>query len=167
MVSVYYSREDKDVTSLISTLLSEIVYAMSEIPQKSVQLIIKYKSGLNLEADLSEALYYILTHLDNTYIMINGLDEWSLEDGRRSSLLQWIARLDEWNLPYLHVLITSQYLPDIKKTLSEKCALRIDSGPNILIHVRYKLHKDHQLAKFDHTLKAEVEECLITGSDEV
>ena len=140
---------------------------MSEIPQKSAQLIVKCKSGLNVEADLSEALYCILTHLDSAYIMIDGLDEWSIEDGRRSSLLQWIARLDGWNLPHLHILVTSQYLPDIKETLSDKCALRIDSGPDILIHVKHELHKDQQLAKFDHALKAEIEECLVTGSDEV
>ena len=99
--------------------------------------------------------------------MIDGLDEWSLEDGRRSSLLKWIARLDGWNLPHLHVLVTSQHLSDVKETLSDKCALRIDSRPDILIHVRHELHNDQQLAKFDPSLKTEIEEFLVDGNDEV
>ena len=98
--------------------------------------------------------------------MIDGLDEWSLENSRRSRLLKWIARLDEWKLPHLHVLLTSQHLPDIKKTLSNKCALRIDSRPDILIHINYELHTDQQLANMDWSLKIEIEEFLMGGSDE-
>ena len=140
---------------------------MSEIPQKSAHLIKKSRSGLDVEADLLEALYHTLAHLDSAYIMIDGLDEWSLENSRRSCLLKWIARLDGWNLPNLHVLVTSQYLPDIKETLSDKCALRIDSRPDILIYIRCELQEDQQLAKFDHSLKTEIEEFLVVGSDEV
>lgn len=88
--------------------------------------------------------------------MIDGLDEWSLENSRRSSLLEWIARLDGWNLSHLHVLVTSQHLPDIKETLPYKCALRIDSRPDILIHVRHELHKDKHLAKFDHSVRTKI-----------
>ena len=140
---------------------------MSEIPQQSADLIKKSRSGHNVEADLSEALHCILTHLDSAYIMIDGLDEWSLENRRRRSLLEWIGRLDGWNVPHLHILLTSQPVPDIKETLSDKCALRIDSRPDILIHVRYELQKDRELAKFDHSLKTEIEEFLLDGSDEV
>lgn len=140
---------------------------MSEIPQKSAHLIRKSRASLNVEADLSEALHCILTHLDRAYIMIDGLDEWSLENSRRSSLLEWIARLEEWKLPNLHILITSQNLPDIRETLSDKCSLRIDSRPDILIHVRHELHNDKHLAKFDHSVKSKIEESLLVGSDEV
>lgn len=99
--------------------------------------------------------------------MIDGLDEWSVEKSRRSSLLEWIARLDGWNLSHLHVLVTSQHLPDIKETLPDECALRIDSRPDILIHVRHELHKDKHLKKFDHSVRTEIEEFLLVGSDEV
>ena len=163
--SVYCSREDKGVANLITTLLAKFVYEMSEIPQKSAYLIKQRRSGLDGEADLSEALYCILTHLDSAYIMIDGLDEWP--HGRRSSLLKWITRLDGWNFPHLHLLVTSQYLPDIKETLSDKCPLRIDSSPDILIHVRNELREDQQLAKFDHSLKTEIEKFLVDSSDEV
>ena len=139
---------------------------MSEVPQELEHLIKKCQSSTNNEADLSEALRCILTHLDSAYIMIDGLDEWPLENGRRNSLLEWIAKLDGWSFPHLHVLLTSQHLPDIKETLSDKCALRIDSRPDILIHVNYELHTDQQLATFDHSLKTEIEEFLLAGSDE-
>ena len=140
---------------------------MSEIPQKSADLIKKCPRGLDVEADLSEALHCILTHLGSAYIMIDGLDEWSFEKSRRRSLLEWIARLDGWNLPHLHVLVTSQNLPDIKETLLDKGAVRIDSRPDILIHVRHELRKDQQLLEFDQSLKTEIEEFLVVGSDEV
>lgn len=51
--------------------------------------------------------------------------------------------------------------------LPDKCALRIDSRPDILIHVRHELYKDKHLAKFDHSVKTEIEEFLLVGSDEV
>ena len=140
---------------------------MSEIPQTSAHLINESSSSHNVEVDLSEALHCILTHLDSAYVMIDGLDEWPLENSRRSSLLKWIARLNGWNLPHLHVLLTSQHLPDIRKTLSDKCALCIESRPDILIHVRSELHKNDQLANFDHSLKNEIEEYLLVGSDDV
>lgn len=140
---------------------------MSEIPQKSAHLIKKSRTSLNVEADLSEALLCILKHLDRAYIMIDGLDEWPLENSRRSSLLEWIARLDGWNLSHLHVLVTSQHLPDIKEMLPDKCALRIDSRPDILIHVRHELQKDKHLANFDHAVKTMTEESLLVGNDEV
>ncbi len=140
---------------------------MSEVPQESADLIKKCRSSTNNEANLSEALRCVLIRLDSAYIMIDGLDEWPLENSRRSSLLKWVARLDGWNLPHLHVLLTSQYLPDIKETLSDKCALRIDSRPDILIHVNYELHNtDQELATFDCSLRTEIEKSLLVGSEE-
>ena len=164
--AVHCSWSDHDVTSLISTLLSKLICKMSQIPQESAHLIEKCRSNTNVEADLTEALRCILRHLNSTYIMIDGLDEWPFENNRRSSLLEWIARLDGWNLPHLHILLTSQDLPDIKETLSNKCALRIDSHPDILIHVKYELRTDQHLAKFDYALKNEIEKFLMDGSDE-
>lgn len=140
---------------------------MSEIPQKSIHLIEKTRDGYNVEADRSEALYCVLKHLNSAYVMIDGLDEWPRENGLRSSLLEWVTRLDGWNLPHLHILVTSQHTPDIEETLSDKCALRIDSRPDILIHVKCELQKDQQLAKFDDSLKTKMEEFLVDGSDEV
>ncbi len=164
--SVYCSWGDENVTRLIATLLSEFISQMSEVPQESANLIEGCRSSTNKEADLSEALRCILTHLDSAYIMIDGLDEWSLENSRRSSLLKWISRLDEWKIPHLHVFLTSQHLPDIRKTLSDKCALRIDPRPDILIHVNHELHTDQQLASIDCSLKTEIEQFLMVGSDE-
>ena len=139
---------------------------MSKIPQELAHLIDKCRSNTNVEADLTEALQCILTHLDIAYVMIDGLDEWPLEKSRRSSLLEWIAKLDGWNLPNLHILLTSQDLPDVKKTLSDKCALRMDSHPDILIHVKHELRTVQELAKFDYALKTEIEKFLMDGSDE-
>ena len=164
--SVYCSWSDQGIASLISTLLSKFIYNIPDIPQELEHLIKKCSSSTNVEADLSEALHCILTHLDSAYIMIDGLDEWSLENSRRSSLLKWIARLDGWNFPHLHILLTSQPLPDIEEKLLNKCALRIDSHPDIRIHVNYELHTDQQLAMFDSSLKTEIKKFLLVGSDE-
>ena len=139
---------------------------MSEVPQESADLIKKCQGSTNYDSFLSEALRCLLTHLDSAYIMIDGLDEWSPENSRRSSLLRWITTLDGWKFPHLHVLLTSQDLPEIKETLSDKSAWRIDSRPDILIHVKHELHTDRQLAKFDCSLKNEIEKFLIAGSDE-
>ncbi len=152
--------------SLVSILLSEFICNILEVPQDLFRLVKKCQSSTKNEADLSEALRCVLIHLDSAYIMIDGLDEWPLENGRRSSLLEWIAKLDEWNFPHLHVLLTSQHLPDIKETLSDKCALRIDSRADIRIHINYELHTDQELAMFDSSLKTETEEFLLVGSDE-
>ena len=139
---------------------------MSNFPQESPDSIKKFRAGTIDEADRSEALRWILTLFDSAYILIDGLDEWPSEDGRRSRLLEWIVRLDAWHLPQLHVLVTSQSLPDIKQTLSNKRALRIDSRQDIFIHVKHNFHTDQHLTHFDHALKTDVENFLIDGSDE-
>ena len=163
---MHCSWDDKGVASLISSLLSEFISKMSKVPQQSADLIKKCEGSTFEEDDLSEALRCLLPHLDNAYIMIDRLDEWPVEKSQRRSLLKWIARLDGWKYPHLHVLLTSQNLPDIKEILSNKRALRIESRPDILIHVKHELHTDNQLAKFDDSLKAEMERLLITDSDE-
>lgn len=104
-------------------MLFQFICKISEIPQESVHPIENCQSSTNNKAGLSEALHCILTHLDSAHVMKYGLDEWPLENSRRSSLMGWIATLDGRSFPHLHVLLTGQHLPDIKETLSDKCAI--------------------------------------------
>ena len=96
--------------------------------------------------------------------MIDGLDEWPIYNGSRSTLLNWIAGVDKWNLPHLHVLVTSQHLPDIEERLSDKCSLRIEPRPDILIYIEHELHM-YPLANFDCPQKSEIEKCLLDNGE--
>lgn len=113
------SWNEQYIASLIATLLTDFICRISEVPQDSACRIKRCHRNRDNEADLSEALRCILTHLANAYIMIDGLDEWRFDNGSRSNLLDWITGLDKWNIPHLHVLLTSQNLPDIEKRLSD------------------------------------------------
>lgn len=149
---------------MIATLLSDLIGSISEVPQDSACRIERCKSNRDNEADLSEALRCILTHLDNAYILIDGLDEWPFYKGSRSTLLDWLASLEEWNLPHLHILVTSRRLPDIEKRLSDKCSIRINPRPDILTYIKHELHMD-QLTEFDCSLKFEIEKCLLENGE--
>ena len=163
--SVYCSWDDQDVAGLIASVLAELICTVPEVPQKSAHCIEGCRSNRDNEADLLEALHHILSGLDNAFILIDGLDEWQCHNHRRSRLLRWIEKLKKWSLPCLHVLLTSQHLPDIEEMLVDIPSVRSDPDTDILIYVRYQLDTNSTLAKFDRVLKTEIETFLINNSD--
>ena len=164
--SVYCSWDDQDVAGLIASLLVELICTIPAIPQKSALCIKHCRSNRDNEADLSEALHHILLDLDDAFLLIDGLDEWQCYNQRRSRLLRWIAKLKQWSLPCLHVLLTSQHLPDIEEMLVNIPSVRSDPATDILIYVRYQLDTNSTLANCDRILRTEIETFLINNSDQ-
>jgi hypothetical protein len=122
----YRSRGEQTADTLLGSILKQLV--RSETPHV-VDLVIKFKQqyatrGTKPTADdLRRVLFSVLAELSTTYIVVDALDECSVDGGTRSQLLEHLRALQ--HKTDLRLLITSRHIPDIVEKFKKNPRIEI------------------------------------------
>lgn len=74
--------------------------------------------------DLKTTLWSVLNEAEQLFLIINALNKCMNENKTRRKILTFLTELSNWDLPYLHILITSRKESEIEKSLSSLKRLR-------------------------------------------
>ena len=110
--------------------------------------------------DLLRVLEAMMQSFDKTYIILDALDECS----NRHELLEKIEMIQSWQLPKLHMLLTSRSLVDIEEALkpmtnsqSRICIQSAAVNADIELYVTQRLRTDRRLKRWQNHAKAQRE----------
>lgn len=129
-----------------------------------------FQTGTPSAKDLLETFRKFLGRFQDTYLLLDALDECPRDHGREG-VLEVIQTIRDWCLPGVHLLVTSRDLSDIRASLnpSQGHDLRMEnSGINkdIADFVSYQLESDEKLQKW-RVRRGEIREKLIDGAQGV
>lgn len=164
--------------ALLRSLIKQLYCCRPNTPN-AVEALHKYQEiGQNPELDeLRIALVATVRGFLDVYLILDALDEYSLEVSERKMLLDFISQIQSSALDNLHLLCTSRREADIeeafKPLFSTSTTVHIDIN---LINYRQKvdhdigLHIDKTLAletykAWSENLKKEARQALIERSD--
>jgi hypothetical protein len=164
--------------ALARSLIKQLYCCQPNTPE-AVEALRKYReNGQNPEPDnLRDALIATIRGFSSVYIVLDALDEYSLEVSERKKLLDFIRQLQSSGLTNLHVLCTSRREVDIEKAFKNLFSASMPANVDIdLLTYRYKvdhdigLHIDKTLAsetydEWPEVLKKEVREALVEKAD--
>lgn len=111
-----------------------------------------------------------MQEFDTTYIVVDALDECS----DRDELLKKIEIIQNWQLPKLHMLLTSRYLIEIEEALqtmthsqSRICIQSAAVNADIEVYVSHRLRHDRRLKRWQNHAQAqeEIKKTLKEGAD--
>ena len=85
---------------------------------------------------------------------------------------QVIRVIHEWQLPQLHLLVSSRREQDIIITMGECTLAEISLSAglvqgDIISYINSVIRKDHRLMKWDHKVQQDVKNALINGANGV
>jgi hypothetical protein len=170
--------EKPNTMALIRSLIKQLYCYRPNTPE-AVEALHKYReNGQNPEQDdLRNALMATIRGFSGVYLVLDALDEYSLEVSDRKKLLDFIRQIQGSQLKNLHILCTSRREQDIEKAFK---TFFPDSAPaNVdisLITYRRKvdydigLNIDKTLAsetynEWSEELKKEVRQALVERAD--
>lgn len=122
---------------------------MPRVPDSISELFNEYGSREAPTEKLITALHSFLKLVGEVYITIDALDEFSPFEGERESLLNFPTEFSTWALPNVHLRVTSQEIPEIKKKVQPLLStprICMKPGSDILKHVKFQLANDVSLA---------------------
>lgn len=116
----YFTFNDEskqDVSSMIRALLLQLSIQLQDGHADLVRLHESYKAGIPSSAVLLEHLRRLMQRFRHVYIFLDALDE-SPRTGPRECVLDALEKLQQWDVPYLHLFVTSRDEPDIRECLN-------------------------------------------------
>ncbi|OQV11276.1 NACHT domain-containing protein, partial [Cladophialophora immunda] len=143
----------QDASAMLRALLLQLCGQVPGLESDMTQLKASYNYGTPPVHVLLEYLRQAVARCRHIYILLDALDE-SPEEISRSELLSAINTLRQWQLPGLHLLVTSRDVPDIRYHLQfptlqqgvEHITLKNDSvQQDISRFVAFQVDHDHQL----------------------
>ena len=133
----YFDFDSKDASKqsasgMLRALLSELLMRKERLLLKGksicaadiAQLYRSSDSPLHSLDDLLACLYQVVQWFPNTYILLDALDACPC-DQERKIVLDAIAKMREWDLPVLHILVTSRDDENIHQALQTPKGLEI------------------------------------------
>jgi len=142
---------------MLRTLLLQLCGQVSGLEADLTRLKASYNHGIPPVPVLLEYLCQAVTRCRHVYILLDALDE-SPADSSRAEVLSVIKTIRQWQLPSLHLLVTSQDIPpDIRghlqfPTLSqgvEHVALKNDGvQQDISRFVSFQVDHDPELQRW-------------------
>lgn len=117
------------------------------------------------------ALRSLLESPEQTFIIVDALDECPRDNRERTTLLEVLRELSVWALPNVHILVTSRREPDIERelvliiTIPPVCIQTKVVDADIHLHVQNQLSNDENLKKWSSEIKAEIKKVLVEGAD--
>ncbi|KUM62205.1 hypothetical protein ACN42_g4924 [Penicillium freii] len=151
----YFSFTDeskKDASGMLRALLLQLS-AQLEGGEKDLQELHKlYNSGTPPVDALLNSLRQTICKFSDTYILLDALDE-SPRDDKRVYVLDAIDKIQQWDLPTLHLLVTSRNEIDIRYSLETPSYQDIpmrNPQTDIDIHnfISYQLSTDPKLQRW-------------------
>ncbi|RMZ88772.1 hypothetical protein DV736_g3997, partial [Chaetothyriales sp. CBS 134916] len=146
----------QDASAALRALLLQLCGQISGLESDLTRLKESYNHGTPPVKVLLEHLRQAVTQCRHVYILLDALDE-SPPDSSRDKVLSVIETLRQWQLPSLHLLVTSRDLPDIRDHLqlptlyqgAEHVMLNNDSVyQDISRFVSFKVDHDPQLQRW-------------------
>lgn len=119
--------------------------------------------------DLKMTLRSVINESEQSFLIIDALDECVDENGTRREILTFLTDLSTWNLPQLHILVTSRKEPEIEKSLTslEKLSsicIQTHQQKDIEKYVKSVLQTDPDFAKRSFDIKQEIQDTLTEKS---
>jgi hypothetical protein len=168
---------EKMVRSLLCQLLQQFVEQQSakqqsvNVPASLDDLFCSCKSGQRQSSSdaLLEVLRLMVKELPQVYVVVDALDECA----QRAELMETLNTIAGWELPNLHLLVTSRREQDIEFTLtgfvSEQNRICLQStlvDRDIQRYVRQRLSDDKRLQKWgtDATVLGDIEATVMGGA---
>ena len=157
-----------------SVLRSIIAQLLRQYPETLEKLMSLYKNqrGNHLpvnethSAPLLSALHKTISILSECYIVFDALDEaWPRDD-----MLDLIRQMLGWNMPSLHILVTSRREMDIDSTLSPLVTTTMEMQKSLInadisLYIQKRLECDARLKRWPPEVKAEIKNTLTMGAD--
>jgi hypothetical protein len=144
------------VRALVAQFLNKIPTTASYLETLSSQIDEK---PLDIESML-EILKTCIQELDQTYIVIDALDECE----ECEELMKLIELIHGWSLENLHILVSSRQLPEIEEVIAD-CAssslcLQNSINQDISILIQGRLSSDRKFQKWPYQVRQEITETL-------
>jgi hypothetical protein len=157
----------QDLSAMLRALILQLSGQLNDNHGILSQLHNNYRDAMPPNQALMCCLRRILQAFDNTFIILDALDE-SPRDMHRADVLQALVDMRAWSESGLHLLVTSREEPDIRDVLrDELCALpdEIISLKNEFIDndiasfISGSLKNDYRLRKWEK-YRHEIQEAL-------
>lgn len=104
---------------MLSSLVKQLYSQLPDMPNIVYTLIQEKEKGHRPDLkNLEQIFRTIVQGFSEVYIVIDALDECSINNERRRALLESLYRIESMNLENLHLLCTSRQEPDIKAAFS-------------------------------------------------
>lgn len=107
----------RDESAMIRAFLLQLAGQLGECQTDLANLHGSYQSSTPPTNVMMEHLWHMIRRFQHVYILLDALDESPL-DGRREGVLGTLQKIRQWNIPGLHLLVTSRNEPDIHGYLS-------------------------------------------------
>lgn len=155
-IAFYYfafSDESKqDAHGMLRTLLLQLSVQFQEGERELEQLRILSKYSTPSEDLLLQTLRKFLERFQDSYILLDALDECPRDHGREV-VLRVIQEIRDWRLPTVHLLVTSRDQLDIRRSLNPSYNSDLsmkNSGVDrdVLDFISYQLEHDNKLQKW-------------------
>ncbi|KAJ5372564.1 NACHT nucleoside triphosphatase [Penicillium concentricum] len=169
----YFSFNDEtktDCSGMLRALLLQLS-AQLEGGEKDLQKLHGlYKSGAPPVKVLLDSLRQTICKFSSTYILLDALDE-SPRDDKREYVLDAIEKIRQWDLPTLHLLVTSRNEIDIRNSLETPSCQDIpmrnpETDMDIQNFISYQLSNDPKLQRWK-SRHDEIQEKLINKAEGV
>ena len=168
-LAMYFFDFREDETQGVGSLLRALLKQFSrQLPIASQELQSLYQSAqagarqLTID-ELLVTLHRMLQHFDDSFIVMDALDECSDRE-ERDKLFDALAEVESWDQIRLHVLVTSRPETDIKSAMEDGNAFRqaisIDSQlvqDDIRSYVRNRLQQDTRLKRWRYNAQVQEE----------
>ncbi|KAL4736282.1 ankyrin repeat-containing domain protein [Aspergillus similis] len=151
----YFSFNDESKigsSGMLRALLLQLSAQLKNDEKNLQQLYEAYKSGTPPVGALLSSLKSIICKFQDSYILLDALDE-SPRDSGREDVLQTIKIMRDWNLPGFHLLATSRDELDIRQSLqtprtTEVMMRNAETDKDITNFVSYRLSHDPGFQKW-------------------
>lgn len=107
----------QDDHGMLRTLLLQLSVQLEDGERDLENLHEKYKSGSPPLYALFESLQHFIERFQDTYILIDALDESPRSNYKRDAVLKAIDTIRNWKIPGVHLLVTSRNEQDIRTCL--------------------------------------------------
>jgi ankyrin repeat domain-containing protein 50 len=149
----------QDASATLRALLLQLCGQVPDLEEDLAHLIKSHNHGRPPVPTLLESLRQAVTRCRHTYLLLDALDE-SPADTSRDEVLSMVDTMRQWQLPGLHLLVTSRDVPDIRTHLQattsqqtvEHISLKNDKVQQDIAHfIESGPHWDRQLRRWgDH-----------------
>jgi len=164
--------------ALMRSLIKQLYCCRPNTPE-AVEALHEYrKNGQNPDPDdLRNALTATIRGFSGVYLVLDALDEYSLEASGRKRLLDFIRQIQNSGLQNLHIVCTSRREVDIEKALMPICSTSVTGNIDVNLESHRRtvnhdigLHIDKTLAsdtyiEWSQELKREVRQALVERAD--
>ena len=160
------------VFNLVYSFLHQLAQRLFRVPSCLMDFYNQHKNKQPQIRDLKTTLRSVLDEAEQSFLIIDALNECMNENGTRREILTFLTELSDWNLPHLHILITSRKEPEIEKSLSllkrlRSICIQTQQQQDIEKYVKSVLKSDLDFAKWSLDVKREIQDALTENSAEM